>query len=70
VAKGQYVRPAAGLPAAADQYRLTDGEGRLVAIASAAAGRLAPDKVFISPTSAADSAPDSAAAAPTSTPVA
>ena len=56
VAKGQYVRPAAGLPGAAEQYRLTDGEGRLVAIASAAAGRLAPDKVFISPTSSADAA--------------
>jgi tRNA pseudouridine55 synthase len=56
VAKGQYVRPAGGLPGTADQYRLTDGEGRLVAIATATAGRLAPDKVFISPVPSATSA--------------
>lgn len=49
IAKGQYVRPAAGLPAAADYYRLQDPSGTLVAIASASAGRLAPDKVFVTP---------------------
>jgi tRNA pseudouridine55 synthase len=49
IAKGQYVRPAGGLPATADQYRLQDPDGRLVAIATASAGRLAPDKVFVAP---------------------
>ena len=53
VARGQYVRPAAGLPAAAAQYRLRDATGRLVAIATADGGRLAPDKVFVAPTPAA-----------------
>jgi tRNA pseudouridine55 synthase len=50
VARGQFIRPTAGLPGPAEQYRLTDPGGNLVAIASAAAGRLAPDKVFIAPT--------------------
>ena len=50
VARGQFIRPAGGLPGPAEQYRLTDPGGNLVAIASAAAGRLAPDKVFIAPT--------------------
>ncbi len=49
VARGQFVRPGAGLPDQAEHYRLTDPDGRIVAIASAAAGRLAPDKVFVSP---------------------
>lgn len=49
IAKGQYVRPAAGLPVVADHYRLQDPGGTLVAIASATAGRLAPDKVFVTP---------------------
>lgn len=49
IAKGQYVRPTAGLPTAADHYRLQDPGGTLVAIASATAGRLAPDKVFVTP---------------------
>jgi tRNA pseudouridine55 synthase len=53
VAKGQFIRPAGGLPGPADHYRLTGPDGTLVAIASAAAGRLAPDKVFVSPTAAA-----------------
>jgi len=49
VARGQFVRPAAGLPAPADHYRLRDPDGTLVAIATASAGRLAPDKVFVAP---------------------
>ena len=49
VARGQFVRPAAGVPAGADHYRLTGPDGSLVAIASGSAGRLAPDKVFIAP---------------------
>jgi tRNA pseudouridine55 synthase len=49
VAKGQYVRPAAGLPAPAPHYRLRGPDGALVAIASASNGRLAPDKVFVIP---------------------
>lgn len=49
VAKGQYVRPAAGLPAPAAHYRLRDPGGALVAIATAHEGRLAPDKVFVRP---------------------
>jgi tRNA pseudouridine55 synthase len=51
VARGQYVRPAGGLPGPAEHYRLADDQGRIVAIASPAGGRLAPDKVFISPSS-------------------
>jgi tRNA pseudouridine55 synthase len=50
VARGQFVRPAAGPPAPADHYRLRDPDGGLVAIASMAGGRLAPDKVFVAPT--------------------
>jgi tRNA pseudouridine55 synthase len=53
VAKGQFIRPAGGLPGPADHYRLIGPDGVLVAIASAAAGRLAPDKVFVSPAAAA-----------------
>jgi tRNA pseudouridine55 synthase len=53
IARGQFVRPAAGLPGAAEHYRLQDPDGRLVAIATASAGRLAPDKVFVSPSPAA-----------------
>jgi tRNA pseudouridine55 synthase len=49
VARGQFVRPAAGVPAVADHYRLMGPDGSLVAVASGAAGRLAPDKVFIAP---------------------
>src|SRR3954447_14198463 len=70
VAKGQYVRPAAGLPGAAEHYRLTDGEGRLVAIASASGGRLAPDKVFISPIPSTTSGHEPNTPAAPSTPVA
>ena len=49
IAKGQFVRPAAGLPAPASHYRLRGPNGELVAIATATAGRLAPDKVFVAP---------------------
>ena len=49
VARGQFVRPIAGLPAPADHYRLCDPAGALVAIASMSGGRLAPDKVFVAP---------------------
>jgi len=52
IARGQFIRPAAGLSGPADHYRLRDAAGRLVAIASATAGRLGPDKVFIAPPSA------------------
>jgi tRNA pseudouridine55 synthase len=49
VAKGQFVRPTAGVPAVADHYRLRAPDGAIVGIASAAGGRLAPDKVFVAP---------------------
>lgn len=47
IAKGQFVRPEAGIPAPAAHYRLCDPQGTLVAIATATGGRLAPDKVFV-----------------------
>jgi tRNA pseudouridine55 synthase len=50
IARGQFVRPASGLPGPAEHYRLRDETGSLVAIATAAGGRLAPDKVFVAPT--------------------
>lgn len=50
IARGQFVRPAGGLPVAAEHYRLRDATGRLIAIATASGGRLAPDKVFVAPT--------------------
>ncbi|HEV8403290.1 MAG TPA: tRNA pseudouridine(55) synthase TruB [Candidatus Limnocylindrales bacterium] len=49
IARGQFVRPAGGLPGPADHYRLRDQAGALVAIATATGGRLAPDKVFVAP---------------------
>lgn len=49
IARGQFVRPAAGLTGPAERYRLRDEAGALVAIASASGGRLAPDKVFVMP---------------------
>jgi tRNA pseudouridine55 synthase len=52
VARGQFIRPVGGLPGPADHYRLQDPAGTLVAIASGAGGRLAPDKVFIAPPTA------------------
>ena len=53
VARGQYVRPAAGIPGRAEHYRLRAPDGRLAAIATADGLRLAPDKVFVSPAAAA-----------------
>jgi tRNA pseudouridine55 synthase len=53
VARGQFVRTAAGFPAAAERYRLRAPDGTLAAIATdAGAGRLAPDKVLVEPTKA------------------
>jgi tRNA pseudouridine55 synthase len=60
VAKGQFVRPVAGLPVVADNYRLRGPDGALVAIATAAGGRLAPDKVFVAPVPSGPAAPTSA----------
>ena len=54
VARGQFVKPSAGMPQAAELYRLRGPDGTLVAIASVSGGnRLAPDKVFVSPAPAA-----------------
>jgi tRNA pseudouridine55 synthase len=48
VARGQFVRPSAQVPAGADHYRLRGPAGTLVAIAiPAGPGRLAPDKVLV-----------------------
>ena len=52
VARGQFVRPSAGVPVIADHYRLFGPDGSLVAIASGSGGRLAPDKVFVAPAAA------------------
>lgn len=50
VARGQYVRPVAGIPSPpAAHYRLRSPDGGLAAIATADGTRLAPDKVFVSP---------------------
>ena len=49
VARGQFVSPGAGLPGPSEHYRLRGPDGTLVAIASSSGGRLAPDKVFVSP---------------------
>ncbi len=49
VARGQFVRPASGIPGASERFRLHGPDGTLVAIAAAAHGRLAPDKVFVAP---------------------
>jgi tRNA pseudouridine55 synthase len=49
IARGQYVTPTTGAPAAADHYRLRAPNGELAAIATLAGGRLAPDKVFVAP---------------------
>jgi tRNA pseudouridine55 synthase len=48
VARGQFVRPAAGISTEADRYRLRAPDGALVAIAvPAPGGRLTPDKVLV-----------------------
>jgi tRNA pseudouridine55 synthase len=50
IARGQFVTPSADIPGGAEHYRLRSGEGTLVAIASRRGTRLAPDKVFLAPT--------------------
>lgn len=53
VARGQFVRPAAGFAPGAERYRLRSADGVLAAIATdAGSGRLAPDKVLIEPVAA------------------
>jgi len=47
VARGQFVRPSAGIPEQAERYRLVGPGNDLVAIAAARGDRLAPDKVFV-----------------------
>ena len=50
VSRGQFIRPAAGLPrlaAPADRLIVLDPEGRIVAVAGIRDGRLAPDKVLV-----------------------
>jgi tRNA pseudouridine55 synthase len=50
VARGQFIRPAAGFPADAERYRLRTPDGGLAALATAIdGGRLAPDKVLVDP---------------------
>lgn len=50
VARGQFVRPAAGFLAGSERYRLRAPDGSLAAIATeAGTGRLAPDKVLVTP---------------------
>jgi tRNA pseudouridine55 synthase len=54
VARGQFIRPASGFEAGAERYRLRTPDGTLAALAiEAPGGRLAPDKVLISPAGAA-----------------
>ena len=47
VARGQFVRPTAGIPGPGERYRLFGPDGTLVAIAARQGDRLAPDKVFV-----------------------
>jgi tRNA pseudouridine55 synthase len=50
VARGQFIRPAAGFAPGAERYRLRGLDGALAAIAiEAPGGRLAPDKVLVTP---------------------
>jgi tRNA pseudouridine55 synthase len=68
VARGQFIRPAGGVVAGAERYRLRAPDGVLAAVAiDAPGGRLAPDKVLISPAGGPSSAPD--AAVPSAPPV-
>jgi tRNA pseudouridine55 synthase len=54
VARGQFIRPAAGFDPGAERYRLRAPDGRLAALAVAIdGGRLAPDKVLVDPVVAA-----------------
>ncbi len=51
VARGQFIRPAAGFEPGAEHYRLRAPDGALAAVAiEAPHGRLAPDKVLVTPT--------------------
>lgn len=53
VARGQFIRPASGVTAGAERYRLRTPDGTLAAVAiEVPGGRLAPDKVLISPAGA------------------
>ena len=52
IARGQFVRPHAGIPGPAEHYRLVGPDAALVAIAAARGDRLAPDKVFVDPVTA------------------
>ena len=64
VARGQFIRPAAGFEAGAERYRLRTPDGTLAALAiEAPGGRLAPDKVLIAPSDARLTAATSGAAA-------
>ena len=50
VARGQFIRPAAGFEPGAERYRLRAPDGALAAVATEAPhGRLAPDKVLVTP---------------------
>ena len=49
VARGQFVTPSAGLPPAAEHYRLRGPDDALVAIATRRGTRLVPEKVFAAP---------------------
>lgn len=50
VARGQYIRPTAGFEPGAERYRLRAPDGALAAVAvEAPGGRLAPDKVLLTP---------------------
>jgi tRNA pseudouridine55 synthase len=53
ISRGQFVRPRSGIPGTATRYRLVGPDETLVAIAAAQGDRLAPDKVFVEPASAA-----------------
>jgi tRNA pseudouridine55 synthase len=50
IARGQFIRPSAGFEPGAERYRLRAPDGALAAIAiEAPGGRLAPDKVLVTP---------------------
>jgi tRNA pseudouridine55 synthase len=50
VARGQFIRPTAGFEPGAERYRLRAPDGALAAVAvEAPGGRLAPDKVLVTP---------------------
>ena len=50
VARGQFIRPSAGFEPGAERYRLRAPDGSLAAVAiEAPHGRLAPDKVLVTP---------------------